>query len=57
MESSSKGAKLGAEPSDMGSGFVVFHRLQGHRSTVVGDSLTTQETTNCPRIKEFTVAM
>jgi hypothetical protein len=57
MESSSKGAKLGAEPSDMGSGFVVFHRLQGHRSTVVGDSLATQETTNCPRIKEFTVAM
>jgi hypothetical protein len=36
-----KGAKLGAEPADAGLGFVLFRRLQGHGSTVVGDSLAT----------------
>jgi hypothetical protein len=46
-----KGAKLGAEPSDAESGFVSFRRLQGHGSTVVGDSLATQKMTNCPRIE------
>jgi hypothetical protein len=35
------GLSLGAEPSDTGSGFVLFRRLQGHGSIVVGDSLAT----------------
>jgi hypothetical protein len=51
------GAKLGAEPSDTGSGFILYRRLQGHRSTVVGESLATQKTTNCPLIEGVTVAM
>jgi hypothetical protein len=57
VESSSKGAKLGARPSDIGSGFVVYCRLQGHRSTVAGDSLAPQKMTNCRRIEGVTVAM
>jgi hypothetical protein len=36
---------------------VFFHRLQGHGSTVVGDSLAAQKTTNCPMIEGATVAM
>jgi hypothetical protein len=57
MKLSSKGAKLGAEPSDIESGFVSFRRLHGHGSIVVGDSLATQKTTNCPLIEGVTVAM
>jgi hypothetical protein len=51
VESSSKGAKLGTKPSNTGSGFVVYRRLQGHGSTVVEDSLATQKMTNCPQTK------
>jgi hypothetical protein len=39
------------------SDFVLFRRLQGHGSIVVGDSLSTQRMTNYPRIKEGTIAM
>jgi hypothetical protein len=42
---------LGVGPSDKGSGFVFFHRLQGYGSIVVGDSLATQKTINYPKIK------
>jgi hypothetical protein len=48
---------LGAEPSDMGSVFVLLRRLQVHGSTVVGDALATQKTTSCPLIEGITVAM
>jgi hypothetical protein len=46
-----RGAKLGAEPSDTGSGLVMSRRLQSHGSIVVGDSLATQKMTNCPLIE------
>jgi hypothetical protein len=52
-----KGAKLGVGPFDTKSGFVLFCALQGHGSTVVGDSFATQKTTNCPLIEGVTVAM
>jgi hypothetical protein len=55
--SSEGGDKLGAGPSDAGSGFVLYRRLQGHKSTVVGDGLATQKTTNCPLVEGVTVAM
>jgi hypothetical protein len=48
---------LGAGSSDIESGFVMYRRLQGHRSTVVRDSLATQKATNCPQIERGTVAM
>jgi hypothetical protein len=57
VELSSRGAKLGAGPSDTESGFVFFRRLQVHESTVVGDSLATQKMTNFPLIEGVTVAM
>jgi hypothetical protein len=41
MESSSHEVELGARPSDTCSDFVMFRGLQGHGSTVVGDSLAT----------------
>jgi hypothetical protein len=57
VESSLYVAWLGIEPSDTGSGFVVKRRLQGHGSTVVGDFLATQKTTNFPLIEGVTIAM
>jgi hypothetical protein len=57
VESSLYGARVGTEPSDTGSGFVVKRRLQGHGSTMVGDSLATQKMTNCPLIEGVIVAM
>jgi hypothetical protein len=41
------GAELGVGPSDTESGFVVWCRLPGHGSTVVGDSLAIQKTIGC----------
>jgi hypothetical protein len=55
--SSEGGAKLGTGPSDAGLGFILYHRLQGHRSTVVGDALATLKMTNFSLIEGVTVAM
>jgi hypothetical protein len=46
-----RGAKLGADPSNTESDFVMQRRLQSHRSIVVGDALATQKMTNCPLIE------